>query len=242
MRLSLQLFTVRDAMASDPEGTLSAISDMGLEYVELAGTYDKPAAEFADLLSRHNLKPSGTHNGIESLEQTFEAVVADNKSLGNEWVIVPWIPEERRKWSDMALGLNKIGEKLAAEGLKLAYHNHDFELKADKGLRRLVAETVPASVAFQIDLGWVQYAGEDPANLLYELSSRVPLVHLKDMAPDRENPHVVAGDGAVNWDEVLAVCEGTGVQFGAIEMDLPPNDPIEDVRTCVKYFQARGLR
>lgn len=242
MRLSLQLYTVRDAMASDIDGTLAAVRDTGLEYVELAGFYGKTAAEFGETLKKHDLKISGSHVGIDGLEQNFAQVVADNKALGNEWVIVPYLSEDRRNWGEFAQTLNGLGERLAAEGLKLAYHNHDFEIRADQGLRNLVALTNPSLVSFQVDLGWVRFAGEDPAKFLLELGSRAPLVHLKDMAPSLENPHVVAGDGEIDWDSTLAACDQVGAVYGAIEMDHPPTDPVADVRTCVKFFQARGLR
>ena len=241
MRLSLQLYTLRDAMAADLDGTLAKVSGMGLDYVELAGYYGKTAAEFAKTLKSYGLKPSGSHVGLEALQQNFQGVVEESKVLGNEWVIVPYVSEAQRNWMELGHTLNGLGERLEGEGLRLAYHNHDFELREDQGLRKLVAETHPMLVFFQVDLGWVRFAGEDPAKLLREFDPRVPLVHLKDMVPDRENPHVVAGDGAVNWEEVISACDEIGVQFGAIEMDLPPNDPVEDVRTCVKYFQTRGL-
>jgi sugar phosphate isomerase/epimerase len=241
MRLSVQLFTLRDAMASDLEGTLAALQDMGLEYVELAGTYGKPANEFAEILSKYDLNVSGSHIGIEGLEHHLDEIVAENKVLGNEWVIVPYISEDRRNWAQLAQTLSDLGEKISADGLRLAYHNHDFEMGLDRGLRTLIAHTHPSLVSFQVDLGWVRFAGEDPAKFIWELGPRAPLVHLKDMAPGCENPHVVAGDGAVHWDEVLAACEATDVQFGSIEMDHPPNDPIDDVRKCVRYFQDRGL-
>lgn len=240
MRLSLQLYTIRDAMAQNMEGTLAAIRSTGLEYVELAGFYGNTAAGFADILNRHGFKVSGSHTGIEALEQDFDQVVADSKTLGNEWVIVPYIGQDRRNWTELARVFDDLAQRLADRGLRFAYHNHDFELGADQGLRRLVAETSPAA-SFQIDLGWVKYAGEDPAKFLREIGSRAPLVHLKDMAPDRENPHVIAGDGQVDWASVLAACEETGVQFGSIEMDVPPNDPVADTAFCIRYFQDRGL-
>ena len=228
-------------MAADAPGTLAAIREMGLEYVELAGTYGMPAPEFGDLLKANDLKVSGCHVGIDALEDGFDQLVADGKALGTQWVILPWIAEDRRNWSELAKSLTGFGEQLSGEGLSFAYHNHDFELGPDQGLRTLIAESHPQLVHFQIDLGWVRFAGEDPAKFLWELGPRAPLVHLKDMDPARDNPHVVAGDGAVHWDEVLAACSGIGVQFGAIEMDHPPNNPLEDVRACAKYFQDRGV-
>jgi len=241
MRLSLQLYTVRDAM-EDVEGTLAAVKSMGLEYVELAGTYGYAPAKFEETLREQGLLVSGTHTGIEILENDFETVVNEARLFGNEWVIVPYISQDRRNWSELAKTFDLLGQKLASEGLKFAYHNHDFEFGAEQGLRKLIAETNPEFVNFQIDLGWVLVAGEDPAELLRQAGARAPLVHLKDMAPERVSIHVVAGDGQVDWDSALAVCAEAGVKYGSIEMDRPPSDPIEDTRTCVKFFQTRGLR
>lgn len=241
MRLSLQLFTVRDAMAQDLEGTLEAIREMGLEYVELAGTYGMAARDFGSVLGRNGLRASGSHVGIEAIEEDCERVIEEARAVDSEWVIVPYVAEGQRNWLELAERLGLAAEKLSEAGLSLAYHNHDFEFGADYGFGALAANSHPLLVHFQIDVGWVQFAGHDPAKLLWDLGGRAPLVHLKDMDPGRDNPHVLAGEGAVRWDEVLAACEGIGVRFGAIEMDRPPTDPIEDVRRCVAYFRDRGL-
>ncbi|HWA82996.1 MAG TPA: sugar phosphate isomerase/epimerase [Fimbriimonadaceae bacterium] len=241
MRLSLQLFTIRDAMAADMEGALAAVRATGLEYVELAGYYGKSAADFATILASHGLKVSGSHVGLDDLENHFQTVVDDSEAFGNQWVIVPWVSEERRNWPVLAKTLGELGDRLSARGLKLAYHNHDFEFGPDQGMRQLMANA-GEHVKFQIDLGWVLFAGQDPAEFLRDVRGKAPLVHLKDMAPDLDNPHVVAGEGAMNWPSVLEACSETNVLFGAVEMDKPPHDPLTDVKTCVQYFQARGLK
>src|SRR4051794_22098385 len=102
MRLSLQLYTLRDALASDLEGTIAQVSEMGLEYVELAGYYGKSAEEFAAILHRHNLKPSGSHVGLDGLRHNFRGVVEESKLLGNEWIIVPYVSEDERNWGELA--------------------------------------------------------------------------------------------------------------------------------------------
>src|SRR5579862_7583878 len=122
MRISLQLYTVRDAMAKDIDGTLAAIKGSGLEYVELAGTYGKPASEFASVLAGHGLKVSGSHTGIEALEANFDQVVAYTKAFDNDWVIVPYIGQDRRNWTELAKTFNAFGQRLRAVGLKFAYH------------------------------------------------------------------------------------------------------------------------
>ncbi|HTQ09039.1 MAG TPA: sugar phosphate isomerase/epimerase [Fimbriimonadaceae bacterium] len=242
MRLSLQLYTLRDAMAADAEGTLDKVRSMGLEYVELAGAYGRPPAEFAETLREQGLLVSGAHVGIESLETDFATVVDEARLFDCEWVIVPYIGQDRRDWSELAKTFDALGRRLAGEGLKFAYHNHDFEFGEEQGLRKLVAETDPDTVFFQLDLGWAKNAGEDPAALMREFGTRAPLVHLKDMAPSQENIHVTAGDGEIDWTATLAACAEVGVEYGSIEMDRPPTDPIEDTRRCVEFFHGRGVR
>ncbi len=238
MRLSLQLFTVREALEANRIETLSAIRSFGLEYVELAGYAGATADQFRIELGEAGLIVSGAHTMLDALESDLDAVIAENVAFGNRWVIVPYVGEADRVWPALAARLNLIGEQLASSGLRLAYHNHDFEFGADGGFRQLVARTNPAFVWFQVDVGWVRYAGEDPAALLRELGERVKLVHLKDLRAG-DDPHVLAGEGDVDWDSVLMEC--AGVEFGAIEMDVPPNDPLADVRACVEFFRARGL-
>lgn len=241
MRLSLQLYTLREPLVADLEGTLDAVAGMGLEHVELAGTYGRPADELAGLLSERGLKVSGSHVAMEALEQSFGAAVQECQTFETEWVIVPYIDERRRNWYQLAQELTGLGERLAAEGLSLAYHNHAFELGPDEGLRTLLAETNPALVHFQLDLGWIRYAGQDPQEWLWEFGPRIASVHLKDMIPGAANPDAVAGEGVLRWDEIIPACEGVAVRFGAIEMDSPPSDPIADVRRCVEFFRDRGL-
>ncbi len=237
MKLSLQLFTVRDAMAASPEETLGRLAEIGLQFVEPAGTYGMTGEQFRAMLDRHGLRASGMHVGLDQLEQYLSAVVDAAQALDTEWVIVPYLPENRRTWPEVAGTLNNIGGRLQANGLKLAYHNHDFEFR-DGGLEVLLQQTNPEVVYFELDLGWIQFAGKSPVDTLNAFGHRAPLVHLKDMLPGAENPHVVAGHGTVDWIQVLAACKARDVEFGVIEMDHPPNDPVEDVSACFRFFKA----
>lgn len=240
MKLSIQLFTVRDAMTADPTATLSALRKIGFRYVELAGTYGSSASEFRQRMDDAGLKASGCHVSLESLEGNFSRVVDESLELDCEWVIIPYLPEERRDWVKIASTLNYLGSRLAANSLKLAYHNHDFELRHG-GLHALLDHTDQSFVFFQLDLGWLSFAGIDPAEAVRHFGDRAPLVHLKDMLVGSDNPHVVAGNGSLNWDEILAACAEKNVEFGSIEMDHPPSDPLDDVKACYDFFNAKGL-
>ena len=131
MRLSLQLYTLRDDLAADLIGTLDAVRDIGLKYVEFAGYYGLLALEWRDLLDARGIRVSAAHIGLDDIKNDFEKVVGDCKTLGCDYVVVPWIGEEHYKdgWDKFGQELLPYAERLKAEGLQMAYHNHAFEFK-----------------------------------------------------------------------------------------------------------------
>lgn len=246
MKLGVQLYTLRDAMAVDLDGTLEGLAALGIRHVELAGTYDLGAAGLRDRLDAHGLVACGAHVGLEALRDDLAGIVADANALGHRYVVLPWVGEDDygQGWDVLGATLSDIGASLASAGLQFAYHNHAFEFApwgAATGWDALFAAADPDTVQAEIDVAWVGHAGHDAAALIRRLGSRVPLVHLKDFAGGPEAVDVAAGEGVVPWDEVLAACVEAGTRFGIIELDQPPEDPLESVRKCVAFFQSKGL-
>lgn len=243
MRLSLQLYTLRDALTADVPATLAKVKAIGLEYVELAGLYDKSASDWKEMLDAEGLKVSGAHIGMDQLKGDLDAVIAEAKTLGFQYVILPWVDSSQYegKWDELGKAMEPIGAKLKEAGLTLAYHNHAFEFEGN-GLDTLYASTDPELVKAQLDLAWVSIGGEDPAAYVKKMAGRVPLVHVKDYDPSKDPQWQPAGEGVMKWDEILPVCEGVGVEFGSIELDHYAGDPIEAVAKSYAYFAGKGLK
>lgn len=239
MLLSVQLFTVRDAMQADPVGTLRRLRSIGLDRVELAGTYGLAVRDFRAMLDDAGLLVSGSHLGIDRFENDLQSVVDEHRDLGCDRVILPWIGEEVYAAGPEALArrLGAIAQGCEANGLEFAYHNHAFEL--EQGWLGTMFGTAPANVRAQLDLGWIYAAGEDPVHWLQMLAGRVPTVHLKDMTDDPTNRDAVAGQGRLDWDAILPACQAAGVLVGVIEMDVPPGDPFDCVERCYQFFQSK---
>lgn len=245
MRLSVQLYTVRDALANDFLGTLKTIREIGLEYVEVAGnigggTAEEAKAIFDDL----GLKVSGSHVGLDQLTNSLDDVIATHKTLGCPHVIIPYLGDEDRDYAKLAETVTPIGTKLKGDGLTLCYHNHDFEfveVEDTTGLDLLYARTNPNLLQAELDLAWVQIGGQDPAAYIRKYANRTPLVHLKDYDPDATPRWRPAGQGIVDWDACLAACEEIGVKFGAIELDESPGEPLDAVKASFEYFASKGL-
>ncbi|HQU18979.1 MAG: sugar phosphate isomerase/epimerase [Fimbriimonadaceae bacterium] len=246
MKLSVQLFTLRSSCADDLEGTLEAVRAMGLRYVEFAGLHDHSPLHVRSLLERLGLEPSGCHVSLERLREGLDEVIAESKLLHNRHVVLPWVPADffGGGWASCAPELNSIGERLASEGLVFCYHNHAFEMEfegAKPGLDVLFESTSPESLQAQIDCYWVQWGGQDPATYIRDLAGRIPTVHLKDGLMGSEPQDAIAGQGALDWNSILAACAEARVEFGVVEMDHPPGDPLDAVRRCVEFFRSRGV-
>ena len=245
MRLSVQLYTVRDALAQDYVGTLKKLRDIGLEYVEGAGNYGGGTAEEGKkILDDLGLKASGSHVGIDALQSDLDTVIATHKTLECPYVIIPYLGADDRDYAKLAATVAPIGTRLKAEGLTLCYHNHDFEfveIDGTTGLDLLYAKTNPNLLQAELDLAWIQIGSQDPAAYIRKYATRTPLVHLKDFDPNATPRWRPAGEGVVDWDACLAACNEANVQFGAIELDESPGDPIDAVRKSFEFFKAKGL-
>ena len=242
MRISLQLYTLRDALAQDLNGTLDKVCNIGLKYVEFAGFYGLTAADWADLTGERDLTFSAAHIGFDQIANDFDKVVSDCKTMGCDTVVIPWIGEEYYKdgWDKFGKLIEPYGAKLKAEGLQLAYHNHAFEFKTD-GLDGLYGATDPELVKAQLDLAWVSIGGHDPVETIKKFSNRLPQVHLKDYDPTQTPQWRPAGQGILDWDPILAACKEAKVQFGSIELDESPGSPIDAVEQSYNYFASKGL-
>src|SRR3954451_14418635 len=154
--VGLQLYTVRDEMKKDVAATLAHVAKIGYKEVELAGLFDKSPAEFRAMLDQNGLRAPSAHMAItDDWAKSLETA----KTLGCEYITVPWIDEKQRQSIDdykkIAEGFNKAAEQAKAAGLRFAYHNHDFELKRTGGqlpLDVLYANTDPSLVSFEMDI------------------------------------------------------------------------------------------
>lgn len=241
MRLSVQLYTVRDHLAQDVKGTLAKLRETGLEYVEIAGFYDKSAEEWKSILDELGLKTSGTHQGIDGLLNDFDKVVTDAKTLAIPYIIVPYLTEEHYKdgWDKFGKRLNDLGKKVKDAGLQLAYHNHAFEFPG--GLDALYANSEAEYVKAELDLAWVQIGGEDPAGWIRKMKGRVPMVHLKDYDPAKDPQWQIAGEGIVDLKACVQAALECGVEYGPIELDQCAGDPLEAVAKSVAYYKTLGI-
>lgn len=246
MRITTQLYTVRDQIAEDTLGTLKAIAGFGLEYIELGGLNRDSVKEWKGYLDETGLKVSGAHYGLGEFETPDELFEVMN-TLGCKTIIMPWISSDHfasldsiKAFSDQ---LNRAGETAVAAGFDYLYHNHDFEIKdveGKSGLEHLM-DLVPAeNMNFEVDVAWVRVGGKDEVEFLNAHADRVKVLHLKDVDPSRTPRWTIAGDGLVDMDGCLAFAAANNITFGGIELDESPCPPIEAVQKSFEFFKSKG--
>ena len=248
MRIGLQLYTVRDATETDFIGTLERVAEMGYEGVEFAGYGGLTPEEMKSALDRLGLKAAGSHVGLDQLVNNLDMHIEMNKAVGNHLINCPWIPanryESREALAETARLLEEASQQLAAHGMKLGYHNHDFEFtnKID-GLtvqEQLFAALTPEQLQCELDACWVQYSGNDPIEWIGKFAGRLPIVHLKDLArtEDGKPLTVELGKGELDLRGVAAAAKAAGTEWLIVEQDVTQRDSIVSVEASMQWVKA----
>jgi len=245
MRISVQLYSVRDDCKKDFDAALAQIAAMGFAGVEFAGyhTYAGKAAELRKRLDDLNLKAAGTHLGTANLiGDALDKAIAFHKTLGCKFLLVPndkdFIDPEKSK--ALAETFNKAAEKLKPLDMACGYHNHqkEFTLDGDKTYWDLFAERTSKDVVLQLDCGWAWTAKQNPAELIKRHPGRTRITHFKPAAAPDKVP--ILGRDSVDWVEVTKACRDFGgTEWTTIEQEryLPGISPME----CTKMSLA-GLK
>jgi sugar phosphate isomerase/epimerase len=243
-KVGLQLYTVRDLMKADLPGTLRKVAQVGYKEVEFAGYFGRSPAQIKALLKQNGLTSPSSHIGLDILEKDSVRAFADAKAIGHSWVTMPYIPEERRKtmddWNKIIDLLNQLGPQAKAAGLRLAYHNHDFEIRQVNGVRPLdimLDKTDPSLVDFEMDLYWVVFGGGDPLDFFARHPKRFAMVHVKDSSGPPDNKIVDVGKGTIDFKKIFDQSDKAGIKHYFVEHDQPA-DPIASIRTSFNYLHA----
>ena len=250
-KLALQLYTVRDHLEQDFEGTIRKVAELGFQGVEFAGYYGRTQEQVKELLAETGLTVVGAHVSLDRMLNHADEEMEFNRFIGNDKLIIPYVSEEDRNWPEVIRHLQAIGEKVSAGQMTLLYHNHDFELTEQlegKPVLDVIFDTIPAS-ALQVELDscWVDFAGKDAVAYIQKYQGRLPLLHWKDAKrlEDGSAQTLELGQGQVNVARIADAAIEAGVEWLVVEQDHSVGDSLENVRTSmnfVKEYQKSGGR
>jgi len=253
-KVGVQLYTVRDLMQNDFEGTVAKVAQIGYKEVEFAGYFGRTAAQVKAVLDKNGLKAPSTHVQYDELDEKFPAVIEFSKAIDLEYIVCPWIPEDLRKnpdiWKQAAEKFNKAGELSKKAGMQFGYHNHWFEflpthdvLPYDELLKLCDANLVK----MEMDLCWITTTGTDPVKYFDKYPGRFPLVHVKDV---KTLPKISTGgsqnfgdtvdltevgSGTIDWKRIFAKADEAGIKHYIVEHDHP-KQPLASIKGSYEYL------
>lgn len=243
--LGVQLYTLRGEMERDVGATLERVAAIGYREVEFAGYFGQGPAEIRGLLAAAGLRAPAAHLPVEALRDDPDPILESAATIGHEWVIVAWVPEDMRgtldDWRRTADLFDRIGERAAAAGLRFGYHNHDFEIPPMEGrmpLDVLLESTDPDRVDLELDLFWITHGGGDPIAFMERWPGRVRLVHVKDRTADGDMVDV--GAGVIDFGAIFARRARAGIRHAFVEHDMP-GDPWASVTASFRHLSALSV-
>src|SRR6266481_5634973 len=260
-RIGVQLYTVRDAMKTDFEGTIANVAATGYKEVEFAGYFDHSPKDVRAILDKNSLASPSCHVGYDVVEKKWPETLEAAKIVGHSYIICPWIDEKQRVesggWKRAADLFNRAGEASRKAGIQFGYHNHSFEFDPADSLGGklpydfLLAETDPKLVKMELDLCWINVADKDPIAYFDKHPGRFPLVHVKDWIKDPNATDTYkgatgssvkiggrladVGQGTIDWKRIFAHSEKAGIKHYFVEND-EPKSAFDDIKTSYDYL------
>ena len=241
-KVGLQTYTLRNALAEDFKGTFQMIKDVGYDFVELndRNFSEKTPAELKAMLDEIGLPCPSSHMGYAKVKDELPFVIQTAKTLQTDYMVVPYMADNLRSledWKRHAVIFNAAGEQLADEGVRLAYHNHQFEFDDLGGgttaIEILMNETDPRFVDFQLDIFWTNIASINVADLMRKYPGRFKLCHIKDLKGDPKSAANMSyediganlmqnvGEGDTDFESVFALNDISGMEYFVAENDFP---------------------
>lgn len=241
MNYGLQMYSVRDVTATDLRGALEQVAKLGYENVEFAGFFDHSGEEVAGWLKEFGLRASGTHTGYGLLDDEHMAdTIAMHKAIGCDLLIVPGVHPKTQAEVDVILAnMRKYQKILAAEGIRLGYHNHSHEFVPIEGgptlEERFFNET---DILLQLDTFWVYNAGEDPIAWMDRVAAagRLPVIHIKDGFEGGKG--MPLGKGSAPVDKVYRKAIELGVPMVVESETLTPSG-MDEAEVCIAYLKTQ---
>lgn len=264
--IAIQLYSVRNDMAADFEGTLKKIKEFGYDGVEFAGLHGKTAAEVKKMCDEIGLVPISAHVPYGDLvkgEETFKTYA----EIGCKYIVIPHVSADYlaggEKNPEFIAKVKKFGELANANGMKLCYHNHDFEFEKANGeykLDRLYSDVSADLLSTQLDTCWVNVGGENPANYIRKYNGRIEIIHLKDFVGSKsDNMYGLigtdakeqkaetakfelrpVGSGVQDFPAILSACKDVNAKWVIVEQDNPSmgKNPLECAESSINYLKS----
>jgi len=251
-KIGLQLYSLRDVIKDDTKGILKKLADYGYKELE-AYSYDggkifgMKYKEFTDFAKSLGMRVTSGHYALGKSEKTkavrgsvvngWEKAVSDAKESGQEFMVVPYLnDDERNDYKGVCEALNKAGEVCNRYGIRLNYHNHEFEFEQYEGevaYHLMLRELDPKLVGIEMDLYWMYVANQNPLEYFAKYPGRFEQWHVKDMDKMDPQKQVDVGTGKIDFKAIFAKASQAGMKHFYIEQEQYPSSPMESVKNSI---------
>jgi sugar phosphate isomerase/epimerase len=257
-KVGLQLYSLRDQLPKDVKGVIAKVAAAGYKEVEPFG-YSKGGGfwglkpkEFSDLLKANGLTTPSAHYDMNQFfgsgkTENLESYIEAANATGQSHIIIPSINGEFIKTVEeckaVADKMNKAAEICKKSGLKLGYHNHNFEWKPIGDTTfydTIIDHTDPKLVAMEMDIYWVVRSGKDPLALMAKHPGRFEFVHIKDMDKTNSGLNTEIGKGSIDFVKILSHAKEGGVKHFIVEQENYINiDPYVSIAESANYLKTK---
>ena len=247
--IGLELYSVREALKRDAEGTVRAVAQMGYQCVEFYDPYfswtEAQAKSMRKLMDDLGVRCYSTHNDEKNFTAGNIGKARDlNKILGSTYMV--WAYSQPQTgidgWKGIADRLNTAADQLASVEMKAGYHNHDAEWRAVDGVRPMdiLAKNTKPSIMLQLDVGTCLEAGADPVAWIHSNPGRIRSLHLKDWSSDPAKAYkVLFGEGDAKWKEILSAAVSVGgAEYYLLEQEGSRFDEMETAKRCLQEYRS----
>jgi hydroxypyruvate isomerase len=245
--IGVQLYSVRQAMQNDFDGTLKQVAAIGYREVEFAGLFGREPVQVRNILDGLGLSAPSMHVPFDTLNEGWDAVLDNARHLGCRYVVIPSIPASLRNSIDdyrrIADQFTRAAEAAAKLGIGFAYHNHEVDfipLERRLPFDMLLEATDPSLVGFELDLYWIVRSGQDPLRYFNRWPGRCKLVHIKDSLGAPEHRMTEVGRGIIDWPNLLADAQAAGVEYFFVEQD-DAKEPLASIAASFSYLRKLRL-
>jgi sugar phosphate isomerase/epimerase len=249
-KIGLQIYTLRDSIFQDPKGVLKKVAGFGYKELETFAygdgkIYGMPFKEFGSYTKSLGMRVCSGHYGLDlAKSDKWEQAVTDAKSIGQRYMVVPYLQDTERKSIDdykkICASLNKAGEVCTKNGVRFGYHNHAFEFETLDGqipYDVMLAELDPKHVSMEMDIYWVVRAGKDPVGYFEKYPGRFEQWHVKDMDKTNQDKNADVGTGSIDYKALFAKAKLSGMKHFYIEQESYPGAPIDSAEASIKNLK-----
>jgi sugar phosphate isomerase/epimerase len=250
--IGLEMYSVRDELAKDPQGTVRAVAAIGYQGLEFYAPYldwtPAQAKEMKAEMDSLGIRCFSTHNGESYFRSdTIQKAIDYNHVLGSRYMVMassqpgPGLDG----WKKVADELNVAAAQLENAGLRAGYHNHQLEFTPVNGVRpiEIIAKDTKPSIMLQLDVGTCLEAGSNPVAWIKENPGRIQSLHLKEWSPDSGKGYsVLFGEGVADWKALLNAAKETGgAEYFLIEQEGSRYPQLETAKKCLEAYRAAGF-